>query len=70
MTYDDVIKHFGTQTKLAAALGITQGTVSGWCRVIPARYQYQIEIITGGELRADERLRYPANNHRSNYTPV
>lgn len=61
MTYDDVIGHFRTQTRLAAALGITQATVSSWGRVVPDRYQYQIEVITGGKLKASEHLRRPAN---------
>lgn len=58
MTYDQALRHFGgTQEKLAAALGITQSTVSSWGRIVPDRYQYQIEVLTGGALRADEALR-------------
>jgi hypothetical protein len=62
MTYDEALEHFGgTQEKLAAALGITQPTVSVWKGVLPDAYQYQIEVITGGKLRADPELRRPAN---------
>lgn len=57
MTYDEVIEHFGTQQKLGAALGIAQPTISSWGRVIPDHYQYQLEIITAGALRVEERLR-------------
>lgn len=57
MTYDEAIQHFGTQAKLAAALGIAQPTVSCWERVIPDSYQYQIEVITGGALEVDPPLR-------------
>lgn len=57
MTYDDAIEHFGTQVKLADALGIKQPAVSAWNKVIPPAYQYQLEIITAGALRVDEQLR-------------
>lgn len=57
MTYQEAIEHFGTQAKLAAALGIAQPTVSCWDRVVPPAYQYQLEIITAGALRVDEELR-------------
>jgi transcriptional repressor of cell division inhibition gene dicB len=61
MTYDEVMAHFGTQVKLAAALGITQSTVSSWGRVVPRSYQYQIEVITDRKLLADAELRLPAD---------
>ena len=61
MTYEEVLEHFGTQVRIAAALGITQPTVSAWGGVVPDTYQYQIEVITGGHLLADARLRLPAN---------
>lgn len=71
MTYDEAIKYFGTQTKLGAALGITQATVSAWHRVVPPRYQYQLEVITQGRLLADEPLRKPTSgNHDQHCTPV
>ena len=57
MTYNDALHHFGTQVKLAAALGITQPTVSAWKGEIPDAYQYQLEIITAGALRVEEHLR-------------
>jgi DNA-binding transcriptional regulator YdaS (Cro superfamily) len=60
MTYDQAIKRFKTQTGLALALGTTQSTVSLWKRTgIPARWQYQLEVITDGELKADKPLRQP-----------
>ena len=59
MTYDEAIGHFGTQVKLAEALGIAQPTVSCWNREIPPPYQYQLEVITRGKLRADAELRRP-----------
>lgn len=59
MTYEQAIAHYGTQVNLAAALGIKQPAVSQWGRVIPPSYQYQLEVITGGKLRADSQLRKP-----------
>jgi len=71
MTYEQAIQYFGTQTKLGAALGITQASVSAWGRVVPPRYQYQIEVITEGRLLADAELRVPASgNHRPHCTLV
>lgn len=69
MTYDEALAYFGTQTKLAAALGVTQATVSRWGEgprahktfTIPASYQYQIEVITNRQLLADAELRLPAD---------
>lgn len=63
MTYDEAIAHYGNQTKLGEALGIGQAAVSAWHHVIPAHYQYQIEIITDGAMRADENLRVPGRVH-------
>ncbi len=56
MTYDEVIARFGTQVRLASVLGITQSTVSSWGRTVPPRYQFQIEVLTHGDLRADRAL--------------
>lgn len=52
MTKDEAIQHFRTQQGLASAIGVTQGTVSGWKSIPPWR-QLQIEALTGGALRAD-----------------
>lgn len=61
MTKDEAIKRFGTQVKLAAALGCSQGTIAGW-KAIPPWRQLQIENLTGGDLRAGpecDRYRVP-----------
>jgi DNA-binding transcriptional regulator YdaS (Cro superfamily) len=52
MDKDSAIRHFGTQTAMAAALGCDQSTVSGWGRFPPPLRQLQIEALTNGELRA------------------
>lgn len=53
MTKTDATKHFGTQAKLAEALGMTQGSVSLWGQYPPPLRQLQIEALTGGELKAE-----------------
>jgi hypothetical protein len=51
----ELISHFGTQVKTAAALGVTQGTVSAWNGKgeVPILRQMQAELITEGVLKAD-----------------
>ena len=62
MTYDEALRHFGTQERLGAALGLKQPAISAWGKVLPTHYQYQLEIITAGALRVDESLRGPRNS--------
>ena len=51
MTKAQAIKHFGSQSKLAAALGLTQPAISMWAEV-PALYQLRLERLTDGKLKA------------------
>lgn len=64
MTKDEAIKALGgTQSSLAAALGITQGSVALWGQRPPALRQLQIEALTAGALRAGpecDKYRTPA----------
>lgn len=54
MNFTDLISHFGTQERAAAALGINQSSVAGWKRNgIPLPRQFQIEVISGAALKAD-----------------
>ncbi|HGY0993382.1 TPA: Cro/CI family transcriptional regulator [Aeromonas salmonicida subsp. pectinolytica] len=53
MTKHDVLNHFGSVTKTADALGISKATVSCWGTTIPKSRAYQIEVLTGGKLKAD-----------------
>jgi DNA-binding transcriptional regulator YdaS (Cro superfamily) len=56
MTPKDVVEHFGgTQVKAAAALGISQASVSEWFQIgyVPLGRQYELQVLTGGRLRAD-----------------
>ena len=49
----DVLNHFGGVTKTAIALGINKATVSCWSESIPKGRAYQIEVLTGGKLKAE-----------------
>ena len=64
MKTEQAVSHFGSQMKLAAALGIDQSTISGsWREYPPPLRQLQIEALTGGELRAEpecDKYRVPA----------
>lgn len=54
MTPDELIAHFGGISATARALGVKPPSVSEWKaagRVPPGR-QYQVEVVTGGALRA------------------
>jgi predicted transcriptional regulator len=53
MTTADAIRHYGTQQKLADALGITQSTVSEWGEFPPPLRQLQIQDLTRAKLRAE-----------------
>ena len=56
MTTDEAIKHYGTQQKLADALGIKQGSVAGWSEYPPAIRQLQLQQVTKGKLKAEPGL--------------
>ncbi|OAV36044.1 hypothetical protein AO364_1212 [Moraxella catarrhalis] len=51
----DLIAYFGTQTKLAEAIGVSQGTVTGWLNGthgIRESNALKIEIVTQGQFKA------------------
>lgn len=52
MTTEQVIKHFGGAAKVAEALCIGRSAVSQWGDEPPLGRQFQIEIITDGQLKA------------------
>lgn len=52
MTKEEAIKHFGGAPALAEALGVFRQAVYQWDE-IPAGRQFQIELLTGGALKAD-----------------
>ena len=51
-----VIKHFESQVAIARALGISRQAVSKWGEVVPWAAALEIQHITGGVLKRDERL--------------
>jgi hypothetical protein len=54
MKFQDLVDHFGTQRKVAEALGISKQLASYWKRAgIPIGRQYEIQVLTGGKFRAD-----------------
>lgn len=53
MKKSDVLSYFGGVDKTAKALGITHVAVSKWGETIPQGRAYQIEVMTGGKLKAD-----------------
>lgn len=57
MTYEEAIQHYQTQSALAKALGIKGPSVAEWKAngTIPLTRQYQIEVLSGGKLKADRR---------------
>jgi hypothetical protein len=56
MTPNDLITLFKTQTEIAKALGCAQSSVAEWFETgrVPEGRQYQIELLTGGALRASK----------------
>lgn len=53
MKKQDAIKHFGSQSELARALGINKQAVHQWPDDIPIGRAYQIEVITNGKLKVE-----------------
>lgn len=54
MTLEQAVQHFGNQSRLAEALGITPGAIPQWKNGIPMRRQYQLQAMTNGALVADK----------------
>lgn len=68
MTYDDLVKHYGTQKAIGDALkaidgkGVTQASVAEWKErgEVPHPRQCQYEVLTRGRLKADRPYRKQA----------
>ncbi|HHQ4522289.1 TPA: Cro/CI family transcriptional regulator [Aeromonas veronii] len=50
----DAISYFGSAAELARSLNISEPAVSRWGDTIPKGRAYQIEVLTGGKLKADQ----------------
>ena len=55
MNRADAINHFKGIAHLAKALGITYEAVRQWGEEIPELRQYQLELVTDGQLKADKK---------------
>ena len=55
----ELVRHYGTQVRAAAALGVSQPTISGWIvsGQMPPLRQYQAQRLTRGKLKISERAR-------------
>lgn len=62
MTPNQVIEHFDGIPKAAKALGITYQAIQQWILKgeVPEGRQYQIELLTNGQLKADRSAVDPA----------
>jgi hypothetical protein len=56
MLAGDVIRHFGSKSKTAAALGLTKGALTHWKKYVPAVAVAKVEQATGGKFIADPEL--------------
>ncbi|MBU0536868.1 MAG: Cro/Cl family transcriptional regulator [Gammaproteobacteria bacterium] len=54
MTPKQLIEHFGSRANAASNLGVTYEAVRQWDEAgeIPKTRQYQIEVVTKGQLKA------------------
>jgi len=59
MKKSDVIEYFGSAAAIARAVGISRQAVHEWPDELPVPRACQIEILTGGALRAENVARPP-----------
>lgn len=60
MKTQDAITYFGTQSKLAKALSITDGAVSQWGEYPPRFRQLEIQVLTEGDLLIEPKVKAAA----------
>ncbi|MCP9270430.1 Cro/CI family transcriptional regulator [Xenorhabdus sp. XENO-1] len=63
MYKSSVVDFYGSQRKIARALGISDQAVSHWKSVIPEKAALRLERITSGALK------YDASLYRKTYAP-
>jgi hypothetical protein len=56
MLKSDVLAHYGTSAKTAAALEITRQAVEKWPDAVPEGTAYKLQFITRGKLRVRPEL--------------
>lgn len=54
MRTKDAIEHYGGIKELAEALGIWPHNISRWGETVPKARAYELEVKTGGKLRAED----------------
>jgi hypothetical protein len=59
MTKTEAINHFGSQKAMCQALNRAKSTISNYPETLPRGIQFEIQVKTGGELKADERFFKP-----------
>lgn len=61
---DKLLEHYGTQYKIAKALGVSRAYVCQWFKAgsVPALMAITIEVDTAGELKAVELVGLANNN--------
>jgi len=55
MKTEDVIRYFGSKSKVARAVGIRVPSIDDWRETVPWMRQIQIEKLTKGKLKHDPR---------------
>tara|TARA_R110002049_G_C9002251_1_gene549951 strand:- start:292 stop:495 length:204 start_codon:yes stop_codon:yes gene_type:complete len=58
----EVIKHFGSQSAVARALGISHNAVGKWGRIVPLKRALKIQGLEDCNLKLDLSL-YGIDNH-------
>ncbi|GJA55288.1 hypothetical protein KAM348_27110 [Aeromonas caviae] len=53
MKTNHAVEYFGSKVALAIAIGIHKAAVSQWGENVPKGRAYQLEVLTGGKLKAD-----------------
>jgi molybdenum-dependent DNA-binding transcriptional regulator ModE len=53
MNPEQVVKHFGSQSKAARAVKLSRQAIWNWLkrRQVPELYQYRLEELTAGKLK-------------------
>ncbi|NBA95531.1 Cro/CI family transcriptional regulator [Pseudomonas sp. R5(2019)] len=52
MKTKDAAEFFGSKRKLAEALGVSPSAITMWGDDVPEVRQFQIQVLTGGKLKA------------------
>ena len=52
MLKQDASKHYGGGAELARVLGLTRQAISFWPEQVPELYQYKLQVLTKGKLKA------------------